>query len=66
MRKKPPHMPTGISIGMMTDGESKVGVLIFETAEGNFDFAINLQAIDVLTRAINTIGLELRDPAKPL
>ncbi|WP_179297813.1 hypothetical protein [Mesorhizobium carmichaelinearum] len=49
-------MPTG----MLIDDETRVGVLIFETAEGNFDFAINLQAVEVLTKALNKIELELR------
>jgi hypothetical protein len=64
MPNKPPYMPTGITIGLLTDGESKVGVLTFETADGTFDFALNLQAIEVLNRAVNTIGLELRDMGK--
>jgi len=42
------------------DDETKVGVLIFETTQGNFDFAVNLQAVDVLTKAINKIEMHLR------
>ncbi|QND60613.1 hypothetical protein HB778_31970 [Mesorhizobium huakuii] len=60
MPDRPPYMPTGIGMGMLIDDETKVGVLIFETAEGNFDFAINLQAVEVLTKALNKIELELR------
>ncbi|UVK57489.1 hypothetical protein DBIPINDM_008465 (plasmid) [Mesorhizobium sp. AR02] len=60
MPDRPPYMPTGIGMGMLIDDESKLGVLIFETAEGNFDFAINLQAVEVLTKALNKIELELR------
>lgn len=60
MPEKPPYMPTGIGMGMMIDDETKVGVLIFETAQGNFDFAVNLQAVDVLTKAINKIEMHLR------
>lgn len=45
---------------MMSDDEIQVGVLIFETAQGNFDFAVNLQAVDVLTKAINKIEMHLR------
>jgi hypothetical protein len=47
-------------MGMLIEGETKVGVLIFETAEGNFDFAINLQAVDVLTKALGKIEMHLR------
>jgi DNA-binding LytR/AlgR family response regulator len=60
MPEKPPYMPTGIGMGMLTDDETKVGVLIFETAQGNFDFAVNLQAVDVLTKAISKIEMHLR------
>ncbi|MBZ9719355.1 hypothetical protein LB519_16040 [Mesorhizobium sp. AD1-1] len=60
MSEKPPYMPTGIGMGLMSDDEIKVGVLIFETAQGNFDFAVNLQAVDVLTKAINKIEMHLR------
>ncbi|MER8451224.1 hypothetical protein NKG60_14600 [Mesorhizobium sp. M1428] len=60
MPEKPSYMPTGIGIGMMSDDETKVGVLIFETAQGNFDVAVNLQAVDVLTKAINKIEMHLR------
>jgi hypothetical protein len=57
--------PTGISIGMISDDAHKLGLLIFETCEGNIEFAVNLQTIDVLTRAINSVGLELRSDRKP-
>ena len=60
MSEKRPYMPTGIGMGVMSDDETKVGVLIFETAQGNFDFAVNLQAVDVLTKAINKIEMHLR------
>ncbi|TPJ35899.1 hypothetical protein FJ941_19360 [Mesorhizobium sp. B2-3-13] len=59
MPDKPPYMPTGIGMGMLVDDEAKVGVLIFETAQGTFDFAINLQAVDVLTKALNKIEMHL-------
>lgn len=65
MPKKAPHMPTGIRIGMISEDDHKLGLLIFETAEGDVEFAVNLQAVDVLTRAINSIGLELRSDRKP-
>ncbi|RVA57123.1 hypothetical protein EN933_04750 [Mesorhizobium sp. M7A.F.Ca.US.001.01.1.1] len=60
MPDKPPYMPTGIGMGMLVDDETKVGVLIFETAQGNFDFAVNLQALEVLTKALNKIEMHLR------
>lgn len=60
MHRKPPHMPTGVSIGILTDGEHKVGVLTFETLEGKIEIAVNLQATDVITKAVNAIGQELR------
>ncbi|PZV39957.1 hypothetical protein [Mesorhizobium kowhaii] len=60
MLKKPPYMPTGIKTGTISDDDRKLGVLTFETAEGDIDFAVNLQAVDVLNRAINTIEQELR------
>ncbi|TPM34575.1 hypothetical protein [Mesorhizobium sp. B2-3-4] len=60
MSEKPHYMPTGVGMGMISDDETKVGVLIFETAQGNFDFAVNLQAVDVLTKAINKIEMHLR------
>lgn len=60
MHRKPPYMPTGVSIGMLTDGEDKVGVLTFETPGENIEIAVNLQAVDVITKAVNAIGQELR------
>ncbi|TPL45346.1 hypothetical protein FJ957_20775 [Mesorhizobium sp. B2-4-6] len=60
MHKKPPCMPTGVSIGMLTDGEGKVGILTFETLKGNIEIAVNLQAVDVIAKAVNAIGQELR------
>lgn len=60
MSEKPPYIPTGIGMGMMSDDETKVGVLIFETAQGNFDFAVNLQAVEILTKAITKIETRLR------
>jgi hypothetical protein len=50
---------------MISDDAHKLGLLIFETCEGNIEFAVNLQTIDVLTRAINSVGLELRSDRKP-
>ncbi|WP_181178318.1 hypothetical protein [Mesorhizobium sp. B4-1-3] len=60
MDRKPPHMPTGVSIGMLSDGEDKVGVLTLETLGEDIAIAINLQAVDVITRALNELGQELR------
>ncbi|MBZ9725829.1 hypothetical protein LB516_21110 [Mesorhizobium sp. CO1-1-7] len=59
MADRPPYMPTGIGIGMLRDDETKIGVLIFETAEGNFDFAVNLQAVDVIRKALSKIETHL-------
>ncbi|TGS19051.1 hypothetical protein EN852_001625 [Mesorhizobium sp. M2E.F.Ca.ET.209.01.1.1] len=60
MLKKPPHMPTGVSIGMISDGQEKVGVLTLETLGEDLEIAINLQAVDVITKALNALGQELR------
>ncbi|MBZ9776838.1 hypothetical protein [Mesorhizobium sp. CO1-1-8] len=59
MADRPPYMPTGIGMGMLEDDKAKVGVLIFETAEGNFDFAINQQAIEVIRKALSKIETHL-------
>ncbi|MBZ9905489.1 hypothetical protein LB557_05665 [Mesorhizobium sp. BR115XR7A] len=59
MADRPPYMPTGIGIGMLRDDETKIGVLIFETVEGNFDFAVNLQAVDVIRKALSKIETHL-------
>jgi hypothetical protein len=60
MADPPPFMPTGIKIGMLTDDETKVGVLIIETDEGDFDFALNLEAVETLAEALELISTELR------
>ncbi len=60
MPKKPPHKPTGMKVGMLTDGGATVGILTFETSTGDVDVALNLEAVGVLSRAINTIELQLR------
>jgi hypothetical protein len=60
MLDREPYVPIGIKIGMLTDDETKLGVLIIETDEGEFDFALNLQAVDVLNIALETISTELR------
>ncbi|MBZ9757024.1 hypothetical protein LB524_17190 [Mesorhizobium sp. ESP6-5] len=44
---------------MLGDDETKIGVLIFETAEGNFDFAINQQAVEVIRQALSKIETHL-------
>ncbi|AGB45139.1 hypothetical protein Mesau_02733 [Mesorhizobium australicum WSM2073] len=59
MVDRPPYMPTGIGIGMLGDDATKIGVLIFETAEGNFDFALNLQAVEVIRQALSKIETHL-------
>ncbi|MBZ9683859.1 MULTISPECIES: hypothetical protein [unclassified Mesorhizobium] len=59
MADRPPYMPTGIGMGMLGDDETKIGVLIFETAKGNFDFAINQQAVDVIRKALSKIETHL-------
>jgi hypothetical protein len=60
MLDREPYVPTGIKIAVLTDDETKLGVLIIETDEGDFDFALNLQAVDVLNIALETISIELR------
>ena len=45
---------------MLNDDETKAGVLIFETAQGNFDVAVNVHAIDFLTKARNKVEMHLR------
>ncbi|WP_245262976.1 hypothetical protein [Mesorhizobium australicum] len=44
---------------MLGDDATKIGVLIFETAEGNFDFAINQQAVEVIRKALSKIETHL-------
>ncbi|MBZ9698734.1 MULTISPECIES: hypothetical protein [unclassified Mesorhizobium] len=44
---------------MLRDDATKIGVLIFETAEGNFDFALNLQAVEVIRKALSKIETHL-------
>ncbi|AZO59693.1 hypothetical protein EJ078_10940 [Mesorhizobium sp. M1A.F.Ca.IN.022.06.1.1] len=60
MHRKPPNMPTGVSIGLISEGQDKVGVLTFETLGEDISIAINLQAVDVINKALNAIGQELR------
>ncbi|CDX62354.1 conserved hypothetical protein [Mesorhizobium plurifarium] len=60
MLRRPPHMPTGVSIGMMDDGVTKVGVLTLQTLGDDVEIAINLEAVAVMTKALNAIAQELR------
>jgi len=57
---KPPHMPTGVSIGMMDDGLTRVGVLTLQTLGEDVEIAINLEAVTVMTKALNALAQELR------
>jgi hypothetical protein len=65
MPKKPPYTPTGITAVMLTNDETKLGVLIIETAEGDFDFALNLEAVETLAEALEMIDTELRGGGAP-
>ena len=60
MLKRPPHMPTGVSIGMMDDGVTKVGVLTLQTLGDDVEIAINLEGVAAMTKALNALALELR------
>ncbi|UCI28115.1 hypothetical protein [Mesorhizobium sp. B2-8-5] len=57
---KPPHMPTGVSIAMMDDSITKVGVLTLQTIGEDVEIAINLEAVAVMTKALNALAQELR------
>jgi hypothetical protein len=59
MPNKPPYTPTGFTVAMLTNDGPKLGVLIIETAEGDFDFALNLEAVESLAEALEMISLEL-------
>jgi len=60
MPKKPPYTPTGVTVAMLTNDETSLGVLIIETDGGVFDFALNLQAAETLAEALEMISTELR------
>ena len=60
MLKRPPHMPTGVSIGMMDDGVTKVGVLTLQTLGDDVEIAINLEGVAAMTKALNALALKLR------
>jgi hypothetical protein len=64
MPENPPYMPTGVGMAIIGDDETRIGILIFETPQGNFGFAVNLKAVDVITNAINKIEQELRSDRK--
>ena len=51
MQDREPYVPIGVKIGMLTDDETKLGVLIIETDEGDFDFALNLEAVESLAES---------------
>ena len=59
MPKKSPYTPTGITVAMLTNDETRLGVLIIETDEGDLNFALNLQAVETLAEALEMISTEL-------
>jgi hypothetical protein len=60
MPNRAPYLPIGIKIGILIDDETKLGVLIIETDEGDFDFAVKLRVVDILNIALEMISTELR------
>ncbi|WEX10259.1 hypothetical protein [Chelativorans sp. AA-79] len=56
MLKNEPYVPTGIQIGQVEDDAgATLGVLTFETDDGEISVYINKQAADVLEKAVGRL-----------
>jgi hypothetical protein len=58
--KDRPMIPEEITAGMLSDDESAVGILTFRTSEGDFDIAIDDNAMNLISMAMERMAPKLR------